>query len=205
MTQQSIRHHLMILALFLSLVTIAGCGKTSAPNAPTGLTISSTVSQNVLTWNAVPGAVFYNVYRGTTSGAEAGLIGSYTTTFTDTTIPVSSTTPYYYFVTALDANANESGGSNEVWVTPPVLALGTVSPASVALSWTMPASVTGITGYKIYRSTVSGGEGAPELTSSTTASYSDATVVHGTAYFYRVTAMGPNGETLGSNEVTAAP
>ena len=201
---QSRRHYLSILAMFLFMVIIGGCGGSTPPlpNAPTGLTISSTVSKNMLNWNAVSGCV-YNIYRGTASGTEIAIAGSFTTTFTDTP-PVTPATPYYYVVTAINTNG-ESGGSNEVSVTPPALAIGAVTSASVAFSWTMPASASGITSYNIYRSLTSGSEGLPALASSTTASYSDTTVVHGTTYYYRVTALGPNGESLGSNEISASP
>ena len=203
MTLQSIRKIFKILAIILPIVAIWGCGTESLPSGPTGLTISSTVSQNMLTWNAVSGCT-YNIYRGTAAGTEGILATSIAPTYTDTP-PVSSSTPYFYFVTAVDSNGNESPGSYEVSVTPPLLTLGTVTTVLVALSWTMPASTTGITGYNIYRSTTSGSEGLPVLATSTTTSYTDASVVHGTPYFYRVTAVGATGETLGSNEVSAAP
>jgi fibronectin type 3 domain-containing protein len=204
MTLHAIKKHLLILTTLLPLTAIGGCGSSSSPpSAPTGLTITSTVSQNILTWNAEPGCA-YNVYRGTAAGTEVALYGVYTATLTDT-LPVSSTTPYYYFVTALDSNSNESAGSNEVSVTPPVLVLGTVSVDSVTLSWSLPASVTGVASYNIYRSTTSGTEGLPVLATSATTSFNDGTVAHGMTYFYRVTAVGQNGETLGSNEITATP
>jgi fibronectin type 3 domain-containing protein len=204
MTLQSMRKIFKILAVILPIVAIGGCGADSLPSAPTGLTISSTVSQNMLTWNSVVGCTYY-IYRGTAAGTETLIATSIAPVYNDTP-PVSSSTPYYYIVTAVDSDNNESPGSNEVSVTPPVLTLGTVTAASVALSWTTPASTTGITGYNIYRSTTSGSEALPVLASSTTTSYTDASVANnGTTYYYRVTAVGANGETLGSNEVLAAP
>jgi fibronectin type 3 domain-containing protein len=157
---------------------------------------------NTLNWNAVSGCN-YNIYRGTVSGSETLLNQSAITTYTDTT-PVSSSTPYYYVVTAFNING-ESVFSNEVSVTPPTLSLGTVTSSSVNLSWTIPAS--GVTSYNIYRSTTSGEESLPVLATSTSTSYTDSTVVSApaTTYYYRVTAVGPNGETLGSNEVSATP
>lgn len=208
MTLQTIRHLLLIPALLLLLAPVGGCGNsnTSAPSAPTGLAVSSTtVSQVNLSWTAVSGSV-YIVYRGTASGAEVELpTGSTVATYTDTPPVTSTATTYYYYVTAIDANRNESSASNEVAVVSPALTLGTVASGSVALSWTVPASVSGVTGYNVYRSTASGSEATPALASPTTASYSDATVVHGTTYYYQVTAVGASGETLGSNEITATP
>ena len=196
------------LTVLLLTTTIGGCGGDhDQPYAPTDLAISSTVSLNKLSWSTVPWED-YNIYRGTASGAETAIATVHAdfdaTTFIDMPAP-SSTTPYYYFVTALDADGNESSSSNEVSVTPPVLAPGIVTPASGALSWTMPASFSGVTNYNIYRSGASGLENLPVLASSTTTSYNDATVVHGTTFYYRVTALGPSGETLGSNEISATP
>jgi fibronectin type 3 domain-containing protein len=203
MTLNSIRLCLIILALPLLLAAIGGCGNTSVPSAPAGLTISSTVSQNTLSWNAVSGCS-YNIYRGTSSGSEVLYNSSTATTFIDTP-PVSSSTPYYYVVTAINTNG-ESVFSNEVSVTPPTLTLGTVTSSTVNLSWSMPATVSGVTSYNIYRSTATGAEGLPVLGSTATTSFTDTTVFNnGTMYYYRVTAVGTNGETLGSNEVSTTP
>lgn len=205
MNVQLLRTRLILPVLLLSLFALGGCGGSDpVPNPPTGLTMSSTVSQNVLTWDAVSGYV-YNVYRGTAPGAEAP-IGSTegVGTYTDTP-PVSSRTPLYYYVTAVDVNGLESNPSVVVSVVPPVLSLTGVSSTSVFLSWAMPASASGVTGYNVYRSTASGAEAPPFLASAMSSPYADNTVVHGTTYYYRVTAVGQNGETLGSNEVTASP
>jgi fibronectin type 3 domain-containing protein len=151
----------------------------------------------------VPGCT-YNIYSGTASGAEIAIAGSDVTSYTDTPPVTLAATTYYYYVTALDSNGFESSPSNEVVVVSPALTLEAVISTSVALNWTMPASTSGITGYNVYRSTTSGAEATPALASPTTSSYSDTTVVPGTTYYYRVTALGPNGEeSFGSNEVYA--
>lgn len=208
MTMQTIRHYLMIPALLLMLAPVGGCVGTTTtppPGAPANLTVSSTVFQNTLTWTYVPGCT-YNVYRGTASGAEIAMAGSDVTSYNDTPPVTSAATTYYYYVTALDSNGFESSPSNEVAVVSPALTLGAVNSTLVALSWTMPASATGITGYNVYRSTTSGAEATPALASTTTTSYSDTTVVPGTTYYYRVTEIGPNGEeSFGSNEISATP
>jgi len=75
----------------------------------------------------------------------------------------------------------------------------------VTLSWT--ASTSTVAGYNVYRSTTSGGSyakqnGAPVAVST----YQDNTLVHGTAYYYVVTAVDANGlESVVSNEVPATP
>lgn len=74
---------------------------------------------------------------------------------------------------------------------------------AVSLSWTAPASsgTSGITSYKIYRDTT---PGATTLlynqTSTTSATYTDGSAVHGIAYYYRVTAVNAAGESDYSNQ-----
>lgn len=88
--------------------------------APTNLTGTSGVGLVQLSWDSVLGATGYNIYRGTTqTGSLSGKTkigtGISTTSYTDAT--VSFGTAYYYQVTATDGTL-ESGGSNEVAVTP---------------------------------------------------------------------------------------
>jgi fibronectin type 3 domain-containing protein len=74
-----------------------------------------------LTWDASPDQVIgYNVYRGRTTGGPYSQINPVldaTTSFTDGT--VNGGTTYYYVVTALNAQSQESGYSNEVKVVIP--------------------------------------------------------------------------------------
>ncbi len=88
--------------------------------APTNLTVAAGVGQVNLIWDTVTDATGYNVYRGTTpSGSLSGktIIGTgiSTANYTDATVTFGTT--YYYQVTATDSSG-ESGGSNEIAVTP---------------------------------------------------------------------------------------
>ncbi|MCX8174033.1 MAG: fibronectin type III domain-containing protein [Thermoplasmata archaeon] len=102
---------------------------------------------------------------------------------------------------------------NDTWV----LNLGTVpSPprnlaanpghGKIFLQWEVPASDGGsaITGYKVYRGTVSG-----SLTYLTTVgnqlNYTDTGVTVGTTYYYAVSAVNAIGESQKSNEASATP
>ena len=76
-----------------------------------------TASQSVdLSWTASPSpGVAYNVYRGTVSGGPYVKLNSSTvpgTSYTDTTVTSGQT--YFYVVTAVDSNNNESIYSNQV-------------------------------------------------------------------------------------------
>ena len=85
---------------------------------PTNVTAVGGTNQVSLTWSASLGAISYNIYRGTNSGAE-GLVpfqtGITTTSFLDTTVTAGTT--YYYQITAVNP-AGESSKSRETSATP---------------------------------------------------------------------------------------
>jgi fibronectin type 3 domain-containing protein len=73
----------------------------------------------------------------------------------------------------------------------------------VALTWN--ASTSTVSGYNVYRSTVSGSS-YTKINASlvATLSYTDSTVQNGTTYFYVTTAVDSTGnESVHSNEVSA--
>lgn len=76
---------------------------------------------------------------------------------------------------------------------------------SVTLSWTLsPDDRSKVTGYRVYRSTTSGGP--YELIGSVNAgvgSYADTSAVTGTTYYYVVRATDGTNESVNSNEVSA--
>jgi fibronectin type 3 domain-containing protein len=88
---------------------------------------------------------------------------------------------------------------------PPTNLMATnVTTTQVTLAWTASASST-VTGYNVYRATTSGGPYTP-LNSTNTPGFTDTTVMHGTTYYYVVTATDPGTlESVNSNEVPAVP
>src|SRR2546428_203828 len=78
--------------------------------------------------------------------------------------------------------------------------------ARVTLSWQAPSSNggSGITGYKIYKSTSSGAE-VYLTTRGNVASYTDLAVTNGITYFYQVSAINSTSESPKSNEASAIP
>jgi hypothetical protein len=100
-----------------------------APAAPTGVTATAGNNQVTLTWTAVTGATGYNVYRGTSSGAET-LLSTGTNvsgaTFTDNS--AANGTQYFYYVTALNGSL-QSGPSSEVSATPQMPTTGSLVQA----------------------------------------------------------------------------
>ncbi len=84
-----------------------------------------------------------------------------------------------------------------------------VSGFQIVLTWTAPATGYAVSGYNIYRGTVSGGEdislpinGATPITSTT---YTDTAVGLGSTYYYIVSPINDEGEGTASNEVSATP
>lgn len=84
----------------------------------------------------------------------------------------------------------------------PVLS-ATAGTASVSLSWTVPADGgSPITGYNVYRGVAAGTE-TLLVSLGVVTTYVDTTAVTGTTYYYVVTAVNAEGESVWSNEVSA--
>jgi fibronectin type 3 domain-containing protein len=96
--------------------TFLGSGTLTVLNSiakPVDVAIAPGGGQNTLSWQAVVGAVSYNIYRGTSSGSETLLTSGVTaSSYADTGLP--GLTTYYYYVVAVDSSANLSANSAEV-------------------------------------------------------------------------------------------
>jgi pectate lyase len=189
----------------------------TAPAAPAGLSASAGDSTVGLDWsnNSESDLAGYNVYRSTTSGTGyAKTNGSLLTSSDYTDNSVTNDTTYYYVVTAVDANDNESVHSGEVSATP----LDTTAPAVpthltaiaddrlVRLEWNANGE-TDLAGYNIYRSATSG-SGYVKLNGAalTDPDYNDTDVTNVTTYYYVVTAIDTSlNESAYSSEVPATP
>src|SRR5258708_3870290 len=85
---------------------------------------------------------------------------------------------------------------------PTRLAATAVPRSQINLSWT---ASSGATSYNVKRATVSGGPYTTIATGVTATSYTDATAVNGTTYFYVVSAANVGGESANSAQVSATP
>ena len=107
----------------------AGTGDTTPPAVPTGLTADLDGTDVALDWsnNTEGDLLGYNIYRSTASGngyMKLNVDAAVNSDYIDDTAAGGEN--YYYVVTAVDTSWNLSGNSNEVSITIPVTALGTI-------------------------------------------------------------------------------
>lgn len=98
-----------------ALVLVTSLIDLTPPAAPSGLMVTNEGDGQVsLSWDSVPGASSYSLYRSPVSGGGWIRVAAEltSTSFTDTGL--TNAKNYYYVVTASDNIGNESGYSNEV-------------------------------------------------------------------------------------------
>lgn len=178
----------------------------AAPEVPTGLIATGTNGAVHLSWNVAVGATGYNLKRSTTSGTEVTIASVNATAYIDT--DVANGQQYFYTVSSTNS-AGESADSLEVNATPdlppatPADLVAVAGTNHVTLSWTESA---GAISYNIKRS-ITSGSGFVTIGSVTapTVTFTDSTAVKFTEYFYVVSAVNANGESIDSNEANATP
>ena len=201
----------------------------NAPTSPTAVTLSGTGIAATLTLGINPtGLAFGNVTTGTSSASQNVTVtntGNANVTISQITLngtgysmtgggaPVTLT-PTQNLVLSVEFSPTTAGSVNG---TISVTSNASGSPANVTLSGTgvapvqhsvaltWDASTSTVSGYNVYRGTVSGGPYT--LINSglvTTLSYTDSTVQSGTTYYYVTTAVDSSGnESVNSNEASA--
>jgi autotransporter-associated beta strand protein len=190
-----------------------------APPKPTDQQITGVTSTEIdISWqdNAGHQADGYHILRAVNHGTFTQVAAlpltsrtpPSTYTWSDTNLTPGSY--YEYHIVAYNVSGNNDfAGVNATTITLPPAGLAAAPGQNAAeLSWT--ASV-GAVSYNIYRSAVTGGEGGQVLATAVTAtSYTDATAVNGTTYYYVVTAVNGNtaplpAESAFSNEASVIP
>ena len=179
---------------------------TTAPNAPTGVTVTnigtSSSPQIEISWNSVSNATSYKVYRCSTANGTYSQIGSATSnTYLYDNSPLSGYN--YYKVKAVNSAGesgyssydyyNNSGGGTTVPNAPTgvtVTNIGTSSSPQIKISWN---SVSNATSYKVYRCSTSSGTYS-QIGSATSNTYLyDNSPLSGYNY-YKVKAVNSAGE-----------
>ncbi|MFC1724061.1 kelch repeat-containing protein [candidate division KSB1 bacterium] len=177
-----------------------------APAIPQNLTATGQHHQDSLHWNFVSDAdlYYYKIYRSQTGGFtpsssdSIGIILKPDSTYIDTVVIPGQT--YYYIVSAVDSNFNESGFSNEASAVPiDTLAPGIPQNLAVTsgdrfldLSWDSNAE-SDMFYYTIYKSRTNGF--TPSSSDSIAAivfpdsTYRDSTVLVDSTYYYVIAAV----------------
>ena len=202
-------------------VTPAAGMATTVPAAP-GVFVASTNNSVTLNWNAVPGANFYTIQRGTVVNLPTGFVPFYITlsntttnaTYTDASGTLGCT--YSYIVTATSAGGT-SGASTAV-TAKPLPPPPASAPANVRLSNNITSSnqsptiswspVSGAVGYILFRATTAAGPFTfPNnyVMSMTTTTYTDSGLALNSSYYYTVVAMNAAGISGNSTIVGTAP
>jgi glucuronoarabinoxylan endo-1,4-beta-xylanase len=178
---------------------------TSAPvlPAPGGLMAAAVSSSQInLVWNGLPNAASYNVKRSTTSGGSYTVVvtGVTATNYTDSILADGTT--YFYVVSAVNLGGESANSVPASATTMPAAPAGltavAVSATQIGLTWN---AVTTATGYRVKRSTTSGGPYTPVATGVAPTSYTDTGLLNGTTYYYVVSALNLAGESTNSSPV----
>ncbi len=188
---------------------LQAAGTSTAPGVPLNLTATAGNGQVSLSWQSSLGAVSYNIYRATASGAEGQTpyrTGVTTASFTDT--GVTNGTTYYYQVTAVNSAGAQSSPSNEASAIPAAipaapsnLTATAVSVKQINLAWIN--NTTNQDGVYIERSLDGINFSQIATVSGTTTSYANAGLARQTTYYYRVRSHNGAGYSSYSNTASA--
>jgi len=183
----------------------------SVPGTPTGVTATRNPAGSTtvrITWNVVSGATSYKVYYSSSSSGSGTLDGTSSTTSYDS-FSNSTDFTWYFRVSAVNS-AGE--GSPSSWVSvgpvetvpnapsaPSGITATAQSSSSIRISW---STVTGATGYYIYRSSSASGT-YTQVGDSTSTSYTNTGLSQNTTYHYRVASYNTAGTSSQSSSVSA--
>jgi fibronectin type 3 domain-containing protein len=164
----------------------------------------------VITWDALPGAESYRVYRSLTSTGLSYINETSSTSYND--YGGTSGVTYYYRVQAMDAqgylgdpsdpDTGYRGSGSGVPI--PDISSGVSASYDTAcdgvhVSWN---AVSGATAYEVYRKQVGSGQPYQLLYTTGSASYNDDEAVAGTEYNYKIKACNTSGCSALSDKVT---
>ncbi len=161
------------------------------PASPDFTAKSASYSSVKLSWAAVAGATGYKIYRATAIGGTYSLLKTTTaTSYTNTGLTTGKT--YYYRMRAYRTTSKETFYSNyslekSVQVVPSKpgsFAVTASSSSKIKITW---ASVSGATGYQIWRSDSLEGTYTKVVTvKSPTKSYTNTGLESGKTYYYKM-------------------
>ena len=207
------RNSLLCFFMALGAGFLVACGNTpDAPATPSDVSVvEQSESEILITWDAVPGATSYNLYRSTVSSVAYAQIGgnipALTLRYLDSGLDPN--TEYFYQLEACNSGGCSSRSAESLVTTrisPPVLSVQ--SEDEIEAAW---SAVQGATIYKLYRSTVSRTVSSVAYAQIggdlSTLRYLDSSGLYGelygdTEYFYELEACNSDGCLKRSPEVS---
>jgi len=204
------RHHYRISAVTAATQSAwsATVSAVPAPPTPASAPVVRAVAgygKVTLTWNAVPDAQGYSIYRSTTGA----FIGPPIASSTETTFKsggLANDTTYFYTVAAknMGGEGPRAAAVTAVPVAPPAAPESVAAVAGdkrITLSWT-PSD--GAVAYNVYRATMANRQASQPVAAAVAGSkFIDTTVSNGPTYVYTVTASNAGGESARSLAVKA--
>lgn len=165
-------------------------------NPVPALKITTSAGHPKLSWNTVPGAAKYWIYRSTDGKNFKYYDSTKSTGYTNNSTNIGTT--YYYKIKAVDSSGTTTDYSvvKSIKCTPaaPSLSISRVN-GKPKLSW---KAVSGATKYWVYRST--DGKNFKYYDSTTKTSYTNSGAASGTEYYYKVKAVATvNGKSVASS------
>ncbi|QOX63706.1 S8 family serine peptidase [Anoxybacterium hadale] len=190
-------------AMGASAQTSAVSVKIAAPGVPAGIITSVTSStQCVVKWNAVSGAVSYDIYRAASAtGTYTKLANVTSASYTDNGLTTGSA--YWYRISAVNAlGASAQSGAVSVSMAipgvPAGLTTGVTSSSQCILKW---SAASGAVSYDIYRATSATGT-FTKIGTAAASSYTDSGLKSGTSYWYKVRSTNALGSSAQSSAVS---
>ena len=165
-------------------------------SAPTVTGGNDAQGRPTLKWNAVSGAAKYEVYRARSKNGEYIKYSTVTGTSYTNTSYIENGNTYYYKVRALKSDSTAGAWSSVVSVTykqtlsAPAVTGGNDAQGRPTLTWN---AVSGAAKYEVYRARSKDGTYTKYSTTTGTAYTNSSYLTSGATYYYKVRALGANG------------
>ena len=176
-----------------SIVSVTYKQTLSAPTVTGG---NDSQGRPTLKWNAVSGAAKYEVYRARSLNGDYIKYSTVTGTSYTNTSYIENGNTYYYKVRALKSDGTAGAWSSVVSVTykqtlpAPTVTGGNDAQGRPTLTWN---AVSGAAKYEVYRARSKDGTYTKYSTTTGTAYTNSSYLTSGATYYYKVRALGANG------------